>query len=213
MSRYELVIFDFDGTLADTAPVITESFSEAVQGTQAQRPPAAFQPVLGQPLEFVHDLLVESVPDYRQTREEFVARYRAKYREVADQKTQLFAGVRALLDEWASPLAIASSKPTHILQRQVNALDIDGHFSHVQGTDGFPYKPDPTILHRVWERVPAAPRGTVFVGDSVTDVMAGRAAGVVTIGVTYGAHARSDLVRAGAEFVVDDVGELRSLLI
>ncbi len=212
MSRYELVIFDFDGTIADTGPVICDAFAAAVAGTPAQRPAAAFQRVLGQPLEYVHDVLVAEEPAYAASRAEFITRYRARYETIAHAMTQLFPGVMDLIEGWASPLAIASSKPTRILTRQVDGLGIGPCFAHVQGTDGFPYKPNPTILHRVWERVPASPRGTVFVGDSVTDILAGRAAGVVTIGITHGAHGAAELRAAGAEFVVDDVEELARLL-
>lgn len=212
VSRYELVIFDFDGTLADTGPVICASFSAAVAGTPAARSPEAFQSWLGQPLELVHDVLTHSVEGYAEPLGAFIAAYRAHYNRIAYQQTRLFPGVHDLLSTWSSPVAIASSKPTAVLHRQVAGLRIGPFFAHIQGTDGFPYKPNPTILHRIWERVPATPRGTVFVGDSVTDILAGRAAGVVTVGVTHGAHGRDELEGAGADHVVDDVNALGALL-
>ena len=210
--RYELVIFDFDGTLADTGPVICGAFSHAVQGTAAERPPAGFQIMLGQPLEHVHAWLVETVPGYLLSESEFIARYRVGYYALADDLTTLFAGVDALTLELPTPMAIASSKPSDVLLENVASLGITDRFAHIQGTDGFPYKPNPTIVHRVWERVPATPRGTVFVGDAVTDIQAGRAAGVATIGVTWGAHSADALRGAGAEWVVDTVEALRALL-
>jgi phosphoglycolate phosphatase len=212
MSRYELVIFDFDGTIADTGGVICESFAAAVLGTPAQREAEAFRSVLGQPLEYVHDLLRQAVPEYDDSRAVFVARYRERYNRISYEMTRLFPGVKQLISGWKSPLAIASSKPTQVLQRQIDGLRIGEHFAHIQGTDGFPYKPNPAILHRVWERVPASARGTVFVGDAVTDIQAGRAAGVVTIGITHGAHGKRDLLAAGAEHVVDDLDGLERLL-
>jgi phosphoglycolate phosphatase len=152
------------------------------------------------------------LPGLRLTRGEFVERYRVGYEGLAEAHTRLFDGVEELVSRLATPLAIASSKPSGLLREHVQSLGITHRFAHIQGTDGFPYKPDPTIIHRVWERVPASPRGTVFVGDAMSDILAGCAAGVVPVGVTYGAHSAAELRGAGAEFVVDDIESLGALL-
>ena len=213
MQRFELVIFEFDGTLVDTGPVICQAFAAAVAATRAARPAGAVRPLLGQPLERVYQLLQGELGEPLDVSlEEFIERYRREHDAHADAGYRLFDDVDAVLSEVRGRMAIASTKPTRVLDRHARQLGIDRYFQHIQGTDGFPHKPDPAILHRVWQRVPSPPRETVFVGDSTMDMRAGRAAGVTCIGVTHGAHDRRRLLAAGAHHVVDSIRELRDHL-
>ncbi len=211
MQRFDLVIFDFDGTLADTGPVICDSFAAAVQGTAAARDAAAFRSWLGQPLELVHALLQAEEAAFDLSVAVFVARYKKAYQSADGDRTRLFPAVRELLGGLRAPLAIASTRPTSALIHQARHLGIDHHFSHIQGTDGFAHKPDPEILHRVWRVLCARPERTLFIGDSTMDIQAGRAAGVTTVGVTHGAHPREALQAAGAHHVIDTFEALASL--
>jgi phosphoglycolate phosphatase len=208
VKRPNLVIFDFDGTLANTGPLICACFAAAVEGTAAQRTTEEFRPLLGHPLERVHAILSREVPAFDLSVEDFVLGYQRQYRALGEDMTSLFPGVSDVLNTLDMPLAIASTKPTPVLLRQSIQLGIHGHFSHIQGTDGFAHKPDPEVIHRVWSRVPASADRTLFVGDSTMDMEAGRAAGVRVVGVTTGAHDRSRLLEAGAQQVVDHLGEL-----
>jgi phosphoglycolate phosphatase len=205
-------VFDFDGTLVDTAPVICHAFSEAVRGTAAERPPEGFLFQLGQPLTHVFAHLQGTVAGFDQQVAEFLERYRDAHDAVAATGYVLFDGVREALEGFGFNLAIASTKPTTILERHAALLGIDVFFDVIQGTDDFPFKPDPEILHRVWTVVPGRPERTAFVGDSVSDIQAGRAAGVTPLGVTFGAHSRAALEQAGAVGVFDTFSELQAFL-
>ena len=204
----ELVVFDFDGTLADTAASICGALAEAVSGGPVQRSAAAFHPWLGQPLERIHEQLQQQSPSWSMGYDEFLELYRVAERRLSETTVTLFDGVREVLERLDVPLAIASTKPTERLDQQVKALEIVGLFAHVQGTDGFAHKPAPEILHRIWRVVPAAPARTLFVGDAVTDIGAAQAAGAVGIGVWWGAHRPAQLMDAGAERVLERIEEL-----
>ena len=211
MSRYDLIIFDFDGTLADTGPAICACFAEAVAGTAAERSAETFRPWLGHPLVRVHEMLRTEVPTFGQGLRKFTRRYKRAYARLAPTAINVFPGVRDYLPTQRLPMAIASTKPSDTLRAQALLLGIAGHFDHIQGTDGFPHKPDPAILYRVWDVLPAAPERTVFVGDSTMDIEAGKAAGVTTIGVTHGAHDRQRLSHAGADHIIDHLSQLHDL--
>ena len=211
MKQFELVIFDFDGTLANTGPLICACFAAAVEGTAAQRSAEDFGHWLGHPLDRVHGMLSQEVAAFDMAVEEFVARYKRRYWALSADKTALFPGVRAVLETLDAPMAIASTKPTGVLNIQTEQLGIKHHFGHIQGTDGFAHKPSPEIIHRVWRALPTDPQRTLFVGDSEMDMKAGRAAGVTAVGVTHGAHDRPRLEAAGAHRVVDHFGELFEL--
>lgn len=207
----EVLIFDWDGTLADTSAAILGGFAHAVRDTAAARAPGAFQALLGQPLCRVHAHLEAEVPRYAQTFEDFAELYRVGHDRL-EASTGLFPGVAALLEQCTVPVAIASSKPTWVLDRQTRALGLTPTFAVVQGTDDLPHKPDPAILHRVLGRLGATAERAAFVGDASTDVRAGRAAGVFTVGVTWGAHDAAALGAAEPHAIVDTPHALGTLL-
>jgi len=211
VKRCTLVIFDFDGTLANTGPLICACFEGAVKGTQAERTAASFRRLLGHPLDRVHAILKAEVPDFELTVDAFVDAYKRDYFRLSTGMTSLFPGVREALETISVPMAIASTKPTDVLLEQTGQLGIQHLFQHIQGTDGFPHKPNPEIIYRVWNTLPEAPEKTLFVGDSGMDMAAGRAAGVWVVGVTTGAYDRAGLLAAEAHQVMDSLAELPSL--
>jgi phosphoglycolate phosphatase len=110
------------------------------------------------------------------------------------------------------PLAVASTKPTVRVVQHTTALGIDGYFAHLQGTDQPPYKPDPAILHLVLGRFNVEPQGCWMVGDQVTDIQAGLAAGMQTLGVSWSETGEEALRAAGADQVAGSVAEMGRIL-
>ena len=78
----------------------------------------------------------------------------------------------------------------------------------MQGTDGFPYKPAPDVILTALSALEASPEDCLMVGDSVSDMEAGKRAGVKTCAVRYGYGAREDLARFEPDYLVDDLREL-----
>lgn len=82
------------------------------------------------------------------------------------------------------------------------------YFDHVQGTDGFPAKPNPDVIFHALEALGASPEDCLFVGDSPADMEAAKRAGVKSCAVTYGYGKREDLARWKPDYWVDDLHEL-----
>ncbi len=82
------------------------------------------------------------------------------------------------------------------------------YFDHVQGTDGFPAKPEPDVIFASLKGLGAAPEDCLFVGDSPADMEAGRRAGVKTCAVLWGYGSREDMARWEPDYWVEHPGEL-----
>ncbi len=209
--RPPLVVFDLDGTLIDSLHDIHRCVQMALRDCGLPGIPlehiATFH---GAPLHEFHAGLAPPV-----SLERFVTTYRALQDRHGLDTTRPFEGVDSMLSALAGvPLAVASTKPTARVVEHVEKMGLAGHFAHLQGTDRPPYKPHPAVLLRVLARFPEADPGESWmVGDLPSDLEAGRAAGMRTLGVTFSGIPEADLRAAGAADVVHDPGEIPSVLI
>ena len=208
-----VALFDFDGTLADTAPGIVRAatetlaewgMSEADMGDVARLVgpalPGAFRLVYG----------VSEADDA-----ELTARYRARYEQLGPESYPLFPGMGALLERLRAAgwkLAIATSKRQHRCVAMLDALGVLDRFDVVMGQhDGI--KDKKTLIGLALQELGATPDEAVMVGDRGFDVEGAHANGVACAGVHFGFPPRAELEDAGAEVVVDNVFELgRALL-
>jgi phosphoglycolate phosphatase len=94
----------------------------------------------------------------------------------------------------------------------ISRLGFAPYFSYVYGGNSFPQKkPDPAGLHKLMADLQVSARETVMVGDSDTDILTGKNAGVLTCGVTYGFGAQT-LEKVSPDMIIDDMRELPPLL-
>jgi pyrophosphatase PpaX len=106
-------------------------------------------------------------------------------------------------------MALVTSKADWLAARALVHVGLDAAIPVVVGCDSCTrHKPHPEPVERALALLRSAPEDAIFVGDSPHDVESGRAAGVRTIGVTWGAASRDELARAGADLVIDDVEQL-----
>ncbi|RIK93742.1 MAG: phosphoglycolate phosphatase [Proteobacteria bacterium] len=213
----KLVVFDFDGTLADT----WRDLADALNRTLAED---GLETVDGPQVKFwvghgVLPLLARAVPAAEPARlERLRARFFEHYARGCLDTTRLYAGVDACLAACrGADLAVASNKPAAFLAPMLERLGIAPHFAAVLGGDSLPVrKPDPKVLDEVAARVAArsgARHAEVWmVGDSAVDIETGRAAGARTIGCAWGLRGRDELVAAGCEFLVEHPGEIPPLV-
>jgi len=215
---FRLLVFDFDGTLADSQHLIVQAMSEAFARFRLPPPPpAAVRQVIGLKLEHV---VAELLPDGAEA--ELAARVAEGYRKVyfglraqPDCHEPLFPGVRegiAQLDRPDVCLGIATGKSRRGLMASLERHGLRHHFTTVQTADDGPGKPHPELLRRAMADAGAGPRETVLVGDTTFDMEMAVNAGVLAIGVAWGYHNVDELRGGGAAGIVEAFRDLPDTL-
>jgi phosphoglycolate phosphatase len=209
-----LFLFDLDGTLIDSRADIARAVNAVLM--KMRYPALSMADVMG----FVGDgveTLVRRVlravtgaePDAGQvnTGAHFLIE---EYGNHLIDSTRLYPGVRETLKalHWAR-LGLVSNKPELLSRRILAAFGLADLFCVVLGGDSLPQrKPDPAPILAALSRCQASPAETVMVGDSPTDILAGKAAGVFTCGVSGGFRTREELQAAGCDVIIDRLDEL-----
>ncbi|HJW53282.1 MAG TPA: HAD-IA family hydrolase [Burkholderiaceae bacterium] len=211
---FDLVVFDWDGTVVDSTTMIARSIQKAAADLGLRVPSLErASHVIGLGLR---DALAAAVPDLAADRiEAFTERYRHHYIAI-EQEIVLFSGIRELLvelTESGAVLAVATGKSRRGLDRSLAATGLGMFFAASRCADETHPKPHPAMLHEITGALAMSPQRTVMIGDTTHDLAMARSAGTASIGVTYGAHPRAQLEGGGALALVDDVAELRTWLV
>ena len=137
----------------------------------------------------------------------------AYYRDHMLDHTAPYPGVAVALEKLRDhKMAVLTNKPVIFSREMLTRLGFASYFAYIYGGNSFPQKkPDPMGLYKLMEDLQVSARETLMVGDSDTDVVTGRNAGVWTCGVTYGFGAHT-LERVSPDLVIDDMRELPPLL-
>jgi 2-phosphoglycolate phosphatase len=202
----QALFFDLDGTLLDTA----QDFAYAINLMLAKRnmPFLDFdlfrEQVYGESrkmVSFAFDIQ-ENEPDFESIRQEFLH----TYHQNCTKKTIFFPGMALLLnklDEENIPWGIITSKPTWLAQPIIEHFKLDKRAaSIVMGDTVSKTKPDPMPLLYACERARILPSHATYVGDLETDIIAAKASGMKSIGVTYGYHPpETDFQKWGADLI------------
>ncbi len=210
-----LVILDFDGTLADTQPIIIASIQATLKELHLpERTDAECKSIIGLPLAECFTTLC-SVDDT--TAEHCADVYRRVFDELnTDGTVRLFPHVletlRTLHDRGLQ-LAICSSRGRPTLEGFVKTFRLEHYVSMVvSANDVEHHKPHPEPVQKILAALGIAPGEAVVVGDASYDILMGRAAGCCTVGVTYGNQSAADLRAAGADHLIDDFADLLTCL-
>jgi phosphoglycolate phosphatase len=212
-ARYSLIVFDWDGTLIDSASAITECIQLAARDLSLPVPDRdTASHVIGLGL---HDSLRHAVPSLPSEQySEFVARYRAHFLEREDAMG-LFPGVRELLDELRARgywLAVATGKSRLGLDRALEASGLGALFRATRCGDETQPKPHPAMLLDLLQQLTIEPGQALMIGDTSHDLAMAAAAGVDALAVAYGAHPGERLRALGPRACVANVTELRTWL-
>lgn len=193
-NRFDLLVFDWDGTLMDSAAHIAAALQEAFRDLDLPVPSnAAARHVIGLGLQ---DAMMYLNPGLDRNRYEEVAdRYRVHFL-AGDQDVGLFpevaTGIPALNQE-GYLMAVATGKSRRGLDRSLLATGLSPYFHASRCADeGFP-KPHPEMLQAVMEMLGAVPDRTLMIGDTTHDLQMAQNAGVAAVAVSYGAHLPGDL--------------------
>jgi pyrophosphatase PpaX len=206
------VLFDLDGTLADTIPLIVASYQHAFRTVLAQEVgEARARAWIGRPLL---PALLEESPEHGHELDR-------AYREwnLANTTTLIrrYPGVPELLAELTASgvtCAVATSKRRETARIALEAVGID-HLVEVVAAleDTTAHKPAPDPLLHAAATLGADPGACVYVGDATVDVLSARAAGMSAVAVTWGAGERDALLDAGPDTLVDAVADLSAYLL
>ena len=204
--RYELIVFDWDGTLADSTAIIARSIREALRDMGEPVPDeVAARYVIGLGLADALRTVAPTLPPERHS--ELVAHYRTRYL-AAEQDIPMFEGAVELLGELHRAghfLAVATGKSRLGLDRVLTKNGLATRFHATRCADEGRPKPHPDMLLHVMDRLGVTPEATLMIGDTTHDLLLAKNAGVDAVAVTYGAHAREPLA------VLEPVGTAHSL--
>ena len=206
--NYRLLVFDWDGTIIDSASTIAGCIRDAA-GDLGLKVPTHEQAshVIGLGL---HDALRHAVPDLPAERTaEFVERYRQHFR-ARENEMDLFAGMRELIETLHSRtvLGIATGKSRRGLDRALEATGLKPYFRASRCADETNPKPHPAMLIELMAELDVPAGQALMIGDTSHDLDMARAAGVDALAVTYGAHAEEGLRSCQPRACVASVAEL-----
>jgi phosphoglycolate phosphatase len=206
--KYRLLVFDWDGTIIDSASSIAESICLAAGDLGLEVPTKAqASHVIGLGL---HDALRLAVPGLGAEHiTDFVERYRHHFR-AREESMGLFAGMRALIERLHGErtLGIATGKSRRGLDRSLEATGLKPFFRASRCADETHPKPHPAMLLELMDELAVKPQGALMIGDTSHDLEMARAAGVDALAVTYGAHAEEGLRSCQPRACVASVPEL-----
>ena len=206
--KYRLLVFDWDGTIINSASAIAECIRLAAADVGLPVPTREqASHVIGLGL---HDALRHAVPDLKAERvPEFVERYREHFR-ASEHTMDLFGGMRELLESLQSEriLGIATGKSRRGLDRSLEATGLKPYFRASRCADETHPKPHPAMLLELMDELGVAAEGALMIGDTSHDLEMARAAGVDALAVTYGAHAEDNLRSCQPRACVASVAEL-----
>lgn len=213
-TEFDLVVFDWDGTLVDSTHAITDALLESAADLGLPVPTRErASHVIGLGLL---DAIHYAVPTIRREQvPAFIDRYRVHFLR-RDQQLKAFEGIPALLEELQGTgvwLAVATGKSRAGLDRALVQTGWNRHFVSTRCADEGAPKPHPWMLEDLCEELDIAPGRTVMIGDTSHDLKMASAAGCTGVAVGYGAHPLDELLACAPATCVDSVGQLRDWLL
>lgn len=212
--QFDLIAFDWDGTLFDSTALIVRCIQLAVTDVGGQPPSdEAASYVIGMGLQ---QALVHAAPDVPQERwPDMVVRYRHHYFQ-HQHDICLFPGVLSMLSDLKARhhwLSVATGKSRRGLDEALRTVDLRGVFDASRTADETAGKPNPQMLHELMRTFGAEPRRTLMIGDTTHDLLMARNAGCPSVAVSYGAHDVRDFEALEPLVVVHSVPELHQWLL
>ena len=207
-----LIIFDFDGTLGDTRRNIVTTMQMTIAELHLpNRSEEECAATIGLPLAECFRTLF---PDIQ---EEFIPRCAETYRRYFNEnlktiQPETFPGVvetLSVLHQIGFTLTIASSRSRNSLTELTRNMGIADYISYILGADDVKEaKPKPEPVLKTLADMHYDASQALVVGDMAVDIQMGANAGTMTCGVTWGNGTRDELVQAGADYIIDNIGEL-----
>jgi phosphoglycolate phosphatase len=211
---YELLIFDWDGTLSDSIGRIVEAMRAAADlAGRPVRDDLAIKGIIGLGLPeairtLYPDITANDLIDFRQ-------HYADSYMAMDVEPSRLFDGVRESLEAFRAEgyrMAVATGKARRGLDRVLKAHGWMEYFDATRAADETASKPDPLMLNEILQHCGVAPEKALMVGDASFDLLMARNAGMDSVAVGYGAQALDSLLKFEPALAINHFSELRAWL-
>lgn len=209
--KYQAVVFDLDGTLADTIELILVTFEHAmnkVLGYAESR--ETLRPYIGRTLMAT---FAELNPEHAS---ELLQTYRAWQAEHHDEYIKPFPGIVELLEKLGrteTKFGVVTAKMRDMASRGMTAVGISSLIPLlIAGEESKCHKPDPQPLLLGLEKLGVPANQACYIGDAVVDVQAAKAAGMTAIAVTWGSGTVAELTACNPDYLVTDIAELEKVL-
>ena len=209
----KLIIFDLDGTLIDSKVDIANGVNFTLRELNLKEvPDELIYTYVGNGVEPLIRRAVESAGGNGIGNALDI--FRAYYLEHLLDNTVLYPNVIGVIEKLSGiKKAVVSNKSERFVKKILSGLDIAKYFEIALGGDSLKNKkPHPDTINLVMERVGISPKKTLIVGDSAVDIECGKRAGTYTCGVTYGYRDKKELIEAGADWIIDDIGKLINII-
>jgi len=207
------IIFDLDGTLANTLPDITAAVKYAmnVVGCPIQSDDEVKACIGGGAKNLIKRTLGE---EHKQLFDEALAVFADYYSKHVVDETRLYPDVISVLDHYYGKkhIALATFKARQGTMEILEHFDIRRYFDVVVTVDDVEKpKPDPECLMKVLSVLRAAPGEAVYVGDTITDIKTGKNAGVITCAVTYGFGTTEEVLSQKPDFTISSLKQIKKI--
>lgn len=209
----DLIIFDFDGTLADSIPPAIEAIQAMLKELGY---PFRTKDEIHEHVGFGEALLVSGVIGSSDPKLIKTARdvYFKHYAQEGIEKVPLYPDTKEFLEYFKNKKKIIISNKRDLFIRLIlDQHGLTGYFDEILGGDSAPcLKPDPCAIIDMLRKYKIAPGRSLFVGDMTVDIETGKNAKVLTCAVTYGFDPRSKLEKFKPDFMADNLLELKNLI-
>ena len=212
--RFDLIAFDWDGTLFDSTAIITRSIQRAVGDVGGAVPSDADASyVIGLGLM---QALAHAAPDVPKEKYPLLGERYKHHDSLHQSDITLFPGVLGMLDDLRQRqhfLTVATGKSRWGLNQALADVALKDVFHASRTADETAGKPDARMLHELMAELGVSPERTLMVGDTTHDLQMAINAGCAAVGVSYGAHDTSALTALGPLFVAHSAAELHQWML
>ena len=210
----KLIIFDFDGTLIDSAPDLVDSINEMLKELNLKEAPfkEAIKWIGNGSLKLVERALRYNGIEDEKFLEKAHKVFKEKYKHSNAKKTKLYPFAKELLDSLKyKNLALITNKPDEYIKPILKKFDIDV-FDFILGGDFEYKKPSPIPLLKALEYFNVKPNEAIMIGDSKNDILAAKNANIKSIAVTHGYNQGVDIKDYDPDFIVNSLKEIKDII-
>ena len=212
MKKVDLMIFDFDGTIADTGVDLVSSINHTL--TAMRLDPRSSEEILSFVGDGVKKLIEKSLGEnYKECLEEAMSIFSGHYEKHLMDQTVLCPHIEDVLKYFNHKMkVILTNKRYHLTLAIAHALRIDRYFMEIVGADSTPFqKPDQRVVEYLLTKYNADPQKTVIIGDGVNDIAVAKNAGILSCAYLNGLGNQRTLLRMEADFYCENLMEINSL--